>query len=538
MYHKHISTLLAVFLPAWLFPARRLLREFRANWGKPGSGEQWLVSRYFDLTKGKSAAGTVDDRTWNDLEFPKLFQVMNSTVTPVGGQSLYKRLRIYIADKSTLAQLYRGYETLRAEASQRESIQLKLAGLSADTSAGIADYVFGAGLHRPRYAHLILLQSLLAAGAIGAVLLSVLPLWVLLVVLLANAIVTFRFSPRVHRDAEGLYACYKLLHVADALARSGPPGSSIRQIRELIAETANRRQARRALRLIGRTHGSAAYGMIAAWLNLLFMSDLLAYLFTVGRLARIRPVMASTFDLIGSLDADVAIASFLELHPDHCQPGMSGNALIDLEQAWHPLVAAPVKVSMRLEGRSALITGSNMAGKTTLIKTVGINIIMGRTLGICLAARASLPRSGAMASIRGEHSVESGKSHYFAEIEAIKVFFNAARTGECAVFLIDELLSGTNTVERLAAARAVLEVLSEDAQVLVTTHDVELQNSLAGRFDLYHFMENPDIEGFFDYQLRVGATVERNAIRLLGRMGFPEEVVGKALEYSAPGRPR
>jgi DNA mismatch repair ATPase MutS len=83
----------------------------------------------------------------------------------------------------------------------------------------------------------------------------------------------------------------------------------------------------------------------------------------------------------------------------------------------------------------------------------------------------------------------------------------------------------------------VLEVLSKGAQVLVTTHDVELQNSLASCFDLYHFLENPDIDGFFDYQLRAGATVERNAIRLLGRMGFPEDVVGRALEYSKPGAP-
>jgi DNA mismatch repair ATPase MutS len=66
----------------------------------------------------------------------------------------------------------------------------------------------------------------------------------------------------------------------------------------------------------------------------------------------------------------------------------------------------------------------------------------------------------------------------------------------------------------------------------VTTHDVELQESLSGQFELYHFLENPDIEGYFDFQLRRGATAERNAIRLLGRLGFPDEVVEKALSYS------
>jgi len=69
--------------------------------------------------------------------------------------------------------------------------------------------------------------------------------------------------------------------------------------------------------------------------------------------------------------------------------------------------------------------------------------------------------------------------------------------------------------------------------VLVTTHDVELQQDLADDYDLYHFQENPDIEGFFDYRLRPGAAVERNAIRLLGRVGFPAEIVDRAMSLAA-----
>jgi len=164
---------------------------------------------------------------------------------------------------------------------------------------------------------------------------------------------------------------------------------------------------------------------------------------------------------------------------------------------------------------------------------VGINIILGRTMGFCLASRAVLPQSAVMASIRREHSVESGKSHYFGEIERLQTLVEYARQHRCRVFVIDELFSGTNTIERIAIARAVLEQLSTDAQVLVTTHDVELQQDLADDYDLYHFQENPDIEGFFDYQLRPGAAVERNAIRLLGRVGFPCEIVARAMSLAA-----
>jgi DNA mismatch repair ATPase MutS len=168
---------------------------------------------------------------------------------------------------------------------------------------------------------------------------------------------------------------------------------------------------------------------------------------------------------------------------------------VDIRDGYHPSLSSPVRNSLCLDGRSALVTGSNMAGKTTMIKMIGTNIIQGHTLGFCLASQATIPRSAVMASIRSEHSVESGKSQYFAEIETLRSFMELARARGCGVFVIDELFSGTNTVERIAIPRAVVEQLSLDAQVLVTTHDVELQQVLSRRFDLHHFQENPDIVG-------------------------------------------
>ena len=187
---------------------------------------------------------------------------------------------------------------------------------------------------------------------------------------------------------------------------------------------------------------------------------------------------------------------------------------------------------MSLEGKTALVTGSNMAGKTTFIKMVGLNVILGRTLGFCLAKRAVIPVTSVMASIRSEHSVESGKSRYFAELEAIRAFINKACRGECGLFLVDELFSGTNTIERLAAGRAILEYIADRSLVLATTHDVELQEDLASCYDLYYFQEDPDVEDYFDYRLRRGRSSRRNAIRLLEREGFPADIIADALAYS------
>jgi DNA mismatch repair ATPase MutS len=158
-----------------------------------------------------------------------------------------------------------------------------------------------------------------------------------------------------------------------------------------------------------------------------------------------------------------------------------------------------------------------------------MNVILGHTLGVCLADRATLPRSPVRALIRGDQSVESGKSRYFAEAEAIRDFIEEAATGGCRIFILDEPFSGTNTVERVAVAKAVLRAISQNAQALVTTHDVELQHLLGENFKLFYFQEDPAVEGFFDHKLHAGASTQRNAIRVLERLGYPASIIAEAL---------
>lgn len=322
-----------------------------------------------------------------------------------------------------------------------------------------------------------------------------------------------------------------MLRVADDLAsiQSNQPLPS--QLVRLSIETAQRNKARKALGWISVLQGRVTE-KITVWLNLIFLAELSAYSRTIKQMGCVRAELASTFEILGSLDAAIAVASYLEFRPEHCQPVISNGSLLEIVDGHHPLIGRPVKNTIRLDGRSALITGSNMAGKTTFIKMVGINVILGRTMGFCLASKASFPNSSVMASIRGEHSVESGKSHYFAELEAIHSFIESAKRGDCKLFLIDELFNGTNTIERLAAARAVLESLGGNAQALVTTHDVELQDDVARLYDLFYFQEDPDVEGYFDYLLRPGTTSKRNAIQLLARNGFPGDIVANAMKYS------
>jgi DNA mismatch repair ATPase MutS len=179
-----------------------------------------------------------------------------------------------------------------------------------------------------------------------------------------------------------------------------------------------------------------------------------------------------------------------------------------------------------------------MAGKTTFIKMVGTNIILGRTLGVCFATAAVVPRSNVMALIRAEHSIESGKSHFFAELERILSFVQRAERDGRGVFLIDELFRGTNTLERVAAGKAVLESLGANAQVLVTTHDIELQHLLGPSFLTFHFVEDPELPEVFDYRLHPGISTSKNAIKLLEKVGFPPTIVREARRLADASTPR
>jgi hypothetical protein len=509
---------------------QKALSDLRARWGSAGDKRGLFVSDYFDLTRDQGDRAVVDDQTWADLEFPEIFSRLDTTVTPIGSQVLFKQMRTLVADSESLKAHYEVCDRLRSDSALRESIQLKMLSMEPDENAFVADLLFGDPPEKMRRQGLIPWWGLASVLTLLAVIFGPVPFWIWLVFPVVNILVIKHMAWNLFRDTANVERSLRMLRLADALGSIRPSGAPLAALQRLDEEQPVRAKARGAMRWLSYLQRPPV-DWVAIWLTFAFLLKPIAYLRTMRGFVRVRPQLAATFQQVGALDAAIATANFLQRCPHHCQPVFSERRVLEIEHGYHPLIDDPVKNSVRLEVQSALVTGSNMAGKTTFIKTLGVNMIFGQTLGFCLAESATLPRSPVMASIVGRHSVASGKSHYFAEVERIHEFLDQARAGACKVFLIDEPFSGTNTTERLAVCRAVLETLGADATVLVTTHDVELQALLAGQYRLFHFQENPDVDGFFDYRLREGAATERNAIRLLQRIGFPQRGTEHALAY-------
>ncbi|MGC1458563.1 MAG: hypothetical protein WA825_09825 [Steroidobacteraceae bacterium] len=472
-----------------------------------------------------------DDKTWSDLEFPKFFTTIDTTITPIGRQFLFHQLRTYNFDKEEVERRHRAYELLGSDRELREDIQLALKALELDSVAYIADLLLGPEPERIPMQHLVVPGMILAIIAIPVAIAHLAPVWLCAFPFLINMFICRKVNLKLGSSVGALLDCGRMLAVANRIAairsREGFPHLS-----RLVAEVPLRKELRSQLRSLAwhdSVRNSLVIGGLAVTADLFFLLKFALYGRSIERFLRTRTLWLSTFELIGALDASIAIAAFLHRYPQHCRPSVVSDPEITIDNGYHALISQPVKNSISLAGSSALVTGSNMTGKTTFIKMVAMNVIMGHTIGVCLADRATLPRSPVRALIRGDQSVESGKSRYFAEAEAIRDFIQEAASGACRIFILDEPFSGTNTVERVAVAKAVLRAIGRSAQALVTTHDVELQHLLGENFQLFYFQEDPAVEGFFDHKLHAGASTQRNAIRVLERLGYPAPIIAEAL---------
>ena len=243
---------------------------------------------------------------------------------------------------------------------------------------------------------------------------------------------------------------------------------------------------------------------------------------------------------LGAAESLSALATLAHDNPDWTFPELteSGPAILDARALGHPLLAPDVRVandvSVGPPGTFLLVTGSNMAGKSTLIRSIGLNVVLAQCGAPVCAEHLRCPPLAVHTSIRVQDSLEQGVSFFMAELLRLKQVVDAAHaapeSGRTLLYLLDEILQGTNSSERTIAARRIVgHLVASGAIGAVTTHDLALAGSEAlvrARTDV-HFTEqltrNADGESkmTFDYRLRPGVATSTNALKLLEIVGLP-----------------
>lgn len=208
--------------------------------------------------------------------------------------------------------------------------------------------------------------------------------------------------------------------------------------------------------------------------------------------------MRDMFEAIGYLDAVQSITAWRSTLPGWTTPEFTeARKALHVEALIHPLLTDPVPNSLNVEDASVLITGSNMSGKTTFVRAMGVSAVLTQTLHTACAGVWRAPILRVRTSIGRADSIMDGKSYYLAEVESVRTL------------------------------------------VLVATHDIEVLDLLGGSYGAHHFREEiADGAMTFDYRIRVGPSSTRNAIALLELMQYPAELVADALRaINRPGYP-
>jgi hypothetical protein len=266
-----------------------------------------------------------------------------------------------------------------------------------------------------------------------------------------------------------------------------------------------------------------------AIINVLFLWDLFWFFRLEAWRHENGPKVRGWFEALYEVDALGSLAGYRHDHPAHAFPELvDGGPRFEARALGHPLLDNPITNDVSLPGPSSalVVTGSNMSGKTTLLRAMGLNAVMAQAgLPVCAQAMTS-SELAVVTSMRVKDSLERGVSYFYAEVQRMKKVLDAAAAAKGrALFLVDELLLGTNTRERQVASREVVRLfLATGACGAVTTHDLSL-TELAGQPGAnvrnVHFQDQlTDGKMSFDYRLREGVVEGTNALRVLELAGI------------------
>jgi hypothetical protein len=236
------------------------------------------------------------------------------------------------------------------------------------------------------------------------------------------------------------------------------------------------------------------------------------------------------FKALGEMEAIVTIANIYFNHPDWTFPQLDNtHGTFSASSLGHPLIPAGKRVTSSFSttgtGRLALITGSNMAGKSTFLRSVGVNIVLAMMGAPVCAEKLFLSPMKVMSSMRISDNLEESTSTFYAELKKLKQIIEAVNHSEDVFLLLDEILRGTNSLDRHTGSKALIrQMLQHDAVGILATHDLELAklaDQYPGKVENYHF--DVQVEGeelYFDYKLKAGICESLNASILMKKIGI------------------
>ena len=475
----------------------------------------------------------IDSITWSDLDMDNVYKRINACLSSVGQEYLYNCLHQPYFDDKELLEREKLIKFFEDNPKERFETQIALAKLGESNNNGIASLIFGSGitllLRHYIYNVLAILPLVFATILIFSVPVGVLGL---ILSFSINVVVynrAMRFInieiPSIAYFSAMMKCCKRLykiesLNKFDIMTKLQKPFNTFKKV---ITKAPSARPGESA----------DISEMFWMYFSIMFLYDIRHYNNFMKMVTEHNHDFHHIYKSIGEIDVALSILSFRLSLPTFSTPEFGSEHELDFEDIFHPLIPDPVTNTHTID-RGSLITGSNASGKSTFIKTLAINGILAQTIFTCTAKRFKTRFSIIVTSMAMRDDLLESESYFIVEIKSLKRILDLVKIYPCICY-IDEILRGTNTIERIAASASILTYLDkQDCLCIAASHDIELTQ--ISDYRNYHFCEQVTDDGImFDYKLKDGPTTTRNAIKLLEVMGFDGEIVERAVEL-AEGR--
>ena len=513
---------------------KRFLEKIKKSWGAvPEREYSWdELERISAYHKAQQKSGfVIDEITWNDLDMDRIFLLMNQTVSSAGEDYLYAMLHRpefseeRLKERERLFCFFKKEEKTRIRCQQMLTTLRKPRGLSLYQSIHVEkDCQVGSPIRE------ILSCALFFASLVAFMVVPAYGVFAFLAVSGINIITYLKGKEEINRYLGGFRSVMQLIGCADTLEKA--------EISELSEYTKRLKDCKKALGsfrkgsfLVVNQDGmeTGPEAVMLDYIRMMTHIDLIKFNSMMKAMREHQKEIEEMIGIFGLLDACISIASFRKLLPYYCSPKFDSDkkrAVLDVENLYHPMILEPVANSIKTT-QAVLVTGSNASGKSTFLKMVAINAILAQTIHTCMATECKMSYFRVMTSMALRDDLESKESYYIVEIKSLKRILDSAKEETPLLCIVDEVLRGTNTIERIAASSEILASLClPHVLSFAATHDIELTYMLEEYYTNYHFEEEvkeDDVK--FNYLLKKGRVTTRNAIQLLKMTGYDASIV-------------
>ena len=539
-----IAALIVAVIYLWVDNNRRrrerIEKKLESSWGKPSTrkitdDEMKVISHYYEDSIENSGAdsGYIDDITWNDLDMDRIYKKMNIANSSVGQESLYKMLRIP-SDIKKLKETDRLASFFTSDKEKRKSVQRIFCWLGFSKGVSVSDYISLLSDLKPS-GNLIHYLSviLIAAAIICCIFVNPVAGIGLVIVAVSFAVISYY---KLKASVEPYFICIT------QIVRMGQAAHDIEKldIEELSEYNRYFKDAEKDFSSVVKNSGILTSGnvtgslseMVLDYVRMLTHIDLIKFNHMLKKLDSHEDKVYELMETLGYIEACICVASFRKQLEYWSRPALSSHGTnMSVTEVFHPLIKEPV-VNSITTSKHVLVTGSNASGKSTFLKTIAINALLSQTIYTSTSKEYNAPFYRIYSSMALRDDLNAQNSYYIVEIKSLKRILDAVDKDDKRPVLcfVDEVLRGTNTVERIAASSEILKSLRyKNVLVFAATHDIELTYLLEKYYDNYHFQEEvTDDDVKFNYRLFTGPAVTRNAIKLLGVIGYNKNIIDAA----------